>query len=216
MRSIFTSRIKGTQQLIESLSVLPKVFISASAVGYYGNRGEELLSETSPPGKSFLSHVCMEWEKTAQLVQEKGVRSVQARFGLVLGAGGGMMRKILPLYKLGLGAILGNGQQWMSWISLADLVHAIDYLLLHEEIEGSVNICSPYPVRQEEFSRTLATLIHRPLWFKVPGWVLSFLMGRSAEDILLVSTRARPAKLLDSGFSFRYPHLVDALKSCFK
>ena len=213
MKAILSSRVDGTKDLIRSLYQPPKIFICASAVGYYGGRGDEILNEESPSGSGFLSQVCREWESASREMQKEGVRCVQARFGIVLGANGGFLKKLLPVYRLGLGAILGDGGQWMSWVSLTDLTRALEHLLLDQEMEGPVNIVSPYPVRQEEFNKTLSDLVRRPAWLKIPRWVLTLCFGRAAEEMFLASTRVRPAKLLGAGFSFRYPQLKDTLET---
>lgn len=189
----------------------PKVFISVSAVGFYGNSGEALLDEGSPAGRGFLASVCCEWEKGALAIENRGARVVHPRFGMVIGPGGALKKMLLP-FKLGLGGILGDGRQWISWIELGDLIAAIDHVLQDESLNGPVNFTSPYPVRQKEFAKTLAALIHRPSFFNLPAWFLKIFFGEMAEETLLSSTRAEPKKLLDSGFSFAYPRIKDALR----
>lgn len=210
---ILYSRTAGTWALAKVLAEAlqpPKVFLSASAIGYYGDRGEEVLTEESAAGRGFLACVCCEWEKACKPVADRGVRTVQARFGMVLGAGGGALKKMLPLYRMGLGGKLGSGKQWVSWIALDDLVRALGSLL-EGSVEGPVNAVSPEPVRQEEFSHTLASLVHRPDWLSVPAWILKLRFGLVAEELLLASARVKPQKLLASGFSFELPLLRDAL-----
>ena len=214
-REILYSRTVSTwflSQIVSSLCSPPKVFISASAVNFYGDRGEELLDETAPPGQSFLSSVCMEWEKASQAIANRGARTLQTRFGLVIDSHGGIMKKMRPLYHLGLGALFGTGEQWISWISLADLLHAMDFLL-HSSLEGPILLVSPHPVRQKEFSQTLAHLLCRPVYLKIPSWILSCAFGQAAKELLLTSIRAVPSQLLSAGFSFKYPHLSDAMKN---
>ncbi len=218
-RQILASRGPGTSSLSFSLAALvhpPSVFISASAVGFYGNRGEELLDEGSAPGKGFLPHVCKEWEHASHPLDSRGVRTVKARFGMVLGPQGGLLAKMLPFYRLGLGGKMATGQQWMSWVALTDLIYAIDFLLHDRLLHGSVNIVTPQAVRQKEFSQTLASLLHRPAFLALPAWLLRLRFGSMADELLLASARVVPQKLCNSGFHFRYPELNDALRKCLK
>lgn len=212
---ILFSRTVGTWFLSQILSQLlrpPQVFISASAVGFYGDRGEELLTEESRAGRGFLANVCCEWEKGSHSLEERGTRVVRTRFGMVIGPHGGALKKMIPLYKMGLGAILGSGEQWISWIALQDLIRAIDHLF-RSPLEGAVNFVSPYPVRQKEFAKTVAHLLHRPLLLRVPSLFLHLALGLVADEMLLASQRAHPAKLTQSGFGFRYSMLEDALRA---
>lgn len=209
---ILLSRTQGTEQLCRALlHSPPKLFLSASAVGYYGNRGEELLTENSPPGTGFLAHVCREWEKASQPLAKKGVRVVHTRFGMVLGPHGGALQKMLLPYKLGLGGKLGSGKQWMSWVARDDLIRAIDLIIANEDLEGPVNVVSPHPVRQEEFSKILAKLLHRPSFLTLPAPLLKGALGLMAEEMLLASARVEPTKLLSFRFPFRHPDLNNAL-----
>jgi uncharacterized protein (TIGR01777 family) len=214
-KEILSSRREGTLWLISRLSHLPKVFISASAVGYYGNRGEELLDEQSGPGSGFLSHVCLEWERASRSIEKRGVRSCQARFGVVLGKNGGILQKLAPLYRWGLGARLGNGEQWLSWVALGDLILGIERLLEDETLRGPVNLVSPYPVRQEEFSMELSQAFGKKVRLTAPEWLLKGILGTMAEEMMLASARVRPAKLLEAGFSFHNPDLKETLKTIF-
>ncbi len=212
-QKILSSRVLGTSFLKEILSSLqrkPKVFISASAVGFYGNRGEELIDESDGSGLGFLSSVCLEWEKISDDLLSLGIRVVHARFGIVIGPNGGIVDKLLPLYRWGLGAILGSGNQWISWIALQDLFHAMDFVL-RKEIFGSINFVSPCPIRQKELSSEIARCLHRKTFLKIPAWILRWVLGESADEMLLSSTRVYPAKLLGEGFSFKYPLLSEAL-----
>ncbi len=216
---ILSSRMTGTALLSKSLALLhrpPAVFLSASAVGYYGNRGDELLTEGSCEGDGFLAHVCSEWEKGSRSIANRGTRTIHARFGMVLGPAGGALGKLLFFYRLGLGGKIGSGNQWISWIALADLIHALEYLLRKDSLAGPVNIVSPHPIRQKDFASTLARVLHRPSFLFFPAWVLRASLGLMANEILLASQRVEPRKLLASGFVFRYPFLEDALKKgCF-
>jgi uncharacterized protein (TIGR01777 family) len=211
---ILASRVDGTTSLcnlLASTNALPKVFISASAVGYYGDRGEELLTEESGVGGGFLSKVCSLWEGASLPLSMKGTRVVHTRFGMVLGPGGGALSKMVPPYRFGLGGALGSGRQWVSWVHLEDLIAALNHVLTCESLEGAVNVVSPNPVRQEEFSATLAELLHRPHFLKVPASLLKVAFGKMAEELLLASARVYPAKLLASNFSFKYDSLRSAL-----
>jgi uncharacterized protein (TIGR01777 family) len=189
----------------------PKVFISVSAIGYYGDAGGKLLDESSPAGRGFLPSVCCEWEKGARAIENRGARVVHPRFGLVVGPGGAV-GKMLPAFRLGLGGSLGSGQQWISWIEQGDLIGALDFALNEASLEGPVNFTSPNPVRQKEFAQTLASILHRPCFFNLPAWLLKLIFGQMAEETILVSSRVEPKKLIDSGFSFAHPHLKDALR----
>jgi uncharacterized protein len=212
-RKILSSRSLGTLEISRALAYLrrpPPVFISASAVGFYGDRGEELLHEGSAPGKGFLAHVCKEWEEGSRPIASRGARAVQARFGMVLGEGGAL-RKMAPFYRMGFGGRLGTGKQWVSWVALADLALAIDHILRTETLHGPVNIVSPHAVRQEELCRTLAAVLHRPSFSPLPTWLLRLRFGDFADEVLLASAHAVPQKLLATGFHFKYPDLKDAL-----
>lgn len=214
-QKILLSRTIGTASLAASLAGLlrpPPVFLSASAVGFYGNRGEELLDEGSPSGKGFLPQVCEEWEKACRYISDRGSRVISTRFGLVLGPGGGILKDLIPLYRIGLGGRLGPGSQWLSWIALFDLCAAIDFLLRTPSIHGPVNLVSPHAVRQKEFCVTLAKALHRPALCHVPAWALRLFKGKMADELLLASARAVPKKLCASGFQFKYPELIEALK----
>lgn len=208
MEAILFSRKEGTRALCDLLANLqypPPIFISASAIGYYGDRGEELLDEGSPPGKSFLARVCKEWEIASQSTDPRRKRTVQARFGLVLHANGGVLQKIFPIYRFGLGAKLSKGEQWVSWVALYDLVAALDFILHNDTLSGPVNIVSPHALRQKEFHWTLARLIRRPAFLRLPAWFLRLCFGNMADEILLASARVMPQKLCAAGFHFRYP-----------
>jgi len=217
-QTIFVSRAEGTSSLCHAFARLcrpPPVFISASAVGFYGNRKEELLDERSAPGKGFLAHVCSAWEQGARSLDSRGARTVQARFGMVLGPNGGPLAKLDGLYRLGLGGKLSTGEQWISWVALTDLVSALDHILRSESLQGPVNIVSPHAVRQKEFSRRLAQSLHRPAFFHLPAWLLRLRFGIMADEILLASARVVPQKLCASGFRFKYPDLEEAFHAIY-
>jgi hypothetical protein len=215
---ILLSRTMSTLFLSTILAQLyqpPKVFLSASAVGFYGDRGEELLTEKSREGRGFLARVCTEWEKASLPIENRGARTLHTRFGIVIGKGGALQKMLLP-YKLGLGGRLGSGHQWMSWIALDDLVRAIELALHDETLEGPVNLVSPHPIRQADFSKTLASLLHRPALLNQPAWFLRLLFGEMADEMLLASARAEPTKLLAADFHFHLPHIRDALKKALQ
>ena len=191
---------------------LPKVFVCASAVGYYGDRGDGWLSEGSASGSGFLAEVCRDWEAATDPVLQRGVRVVSLRIGMVLSPSGGALAKMLPAFRLGLGGPLGNGRQWISWIALDDLVHGILFALVTEPLRGPVNAVTPNPVTNQEFTTTLGRVLGRPVPFRVPALAIRTLLGQMADDVLLSSARVAPSKWLNAGFSFQYPSLEAALR----
>jgi uncharacterized protein (TIGR01777 family) len=206
--AILNSRLLGTTTIANAVTTLkPKVFISASAIGFYGETGNRAVVETDRGGDEFLSVVCREWEGAADLAV--GVRTVKIRTGLVLDPTGGALGRLLPLFRLGLGGKLGSGKQWWSWITLHDEVKAIIHCLT-ADISGPVNLTSPNPVTNQEFTGTLARALHRPALFPVPGFILKIVIGGFSSEIL-GSARVLPKALQDSGFVWDYPHLTDAL-----
>ena len=214
-RRIRGSRTEGTRLLSETLAHLktpPGVMIAASAVGYYGDRGDQLLNEDSPPGSGFLAEVCRDWETAAAPAGNTGIRVVNLRFGTVLSPAGGALAAMLPAFKAGLGGKLGAGNQYMSWISIDDALRAILHCLYSNELNGPVNAAAPRPVQNKEFTRTLARVLGRPAFCHLPAVVLKAIFGRMAEELLLSSTRVEPALLLQSGFSFLHPELENALR----
>lgn len=215
-KKIYESRAVGTKFLADLLAEAqnpPKFFISASAVGFYGNRGEEVLTEESSAGNSFLSTVCKAWEEAARALEEKGIRVASLRFGMVLGPNGGALEKMLPIYRLGLGGSLGSGRQWLSWIHLEDLVRAVAHVIEQDSLKGPINFVSNQPIRQGDFAKTLAELIARPHFFKVPACLLKAVLGTMGKDLLLASAHVKCSKLLASNFSFKYSDLRSALVS---
>jgi len=212
---ILQSRIKSTRLLVDrilKMQAKPKTFLCASAIGYYGDRGDEILSEDAPAGSGFLADVCKNWEAEALRLEREGVRVVRLRIGIVLSPKGGALQKMLGFFKAGLGSPLGSGTQWMSWISLDDLVSSIFHCLKNENIHGAVNACSPEPVTNLEFSKTLSGVLHRPSAPRVPAFALRLLLGELADSLLLASTRVNPAVLVNSGFHFSRRNLEGALK----
>ncbi len=214
-RRIRDSRVRGTRLLAETLAGLerpPGVWVSASAVGFYGDRGDEVLTEASPSGQGFLPGVCREWEAATEPAQEKGVRVVHARLGVVLSTEGGALAKMLTPFRLGAGGIIGNGRQFMSWITLDDTVAALTHLLATDSAAGPVNVVAPVAATNHEFTKTLGRVLRRPTLFPMPGFAARLAFGEMAEALLLASTRVRPATLLDSGYAFRHASLEEGLR----
>lgn len=212
---IFESRVQGTRLLCRALSQLknpPSVLVSASAVGYYGNQGDRLLTEASPKGQGFLADVCQKWEEATQLATESGIRTVNLRIGMVLSPQGGGLKNMLTPFKLGLGGSFGSGQQYISWIAIDDLIGIIYYAIRQASVAGPVNAVSPHPVTNGEFTKTLGEVLKRPTFFKMPISILNWVFGQMAEELLLSSQRAVPAVLEEKGFQFSYPHLAGALR----
>lgn len=211
-RQLIESRLQPTRRLVEAIACAPRpprVLLNASAIGYYGNRGDEVLSETSEPGSGFLAELCKQWERAA-LEASRYCRVVCMRFGVVLGRSGGMLSQLLPLAsKLGT-VIPGSGTQWLSWVALDDVVRAIEWLLT-QPIVGAINIVAPQPVRMAELMRMLARFYRRPVWGRVPGWLLRLVLGEMASA-LTDSQRVVPAVLEQSGFAFKYPMLEQCLQ----
>jgi uncharacterized protein len=214
-RRIMDSRVPATRHLANALSKAPqrpRVFICASAIGYYGDRDDELLCEDSLSGEGFTGDLCRQWETVAQSVAGAGIRAVQIRTGIVLSADGGALAKMLPPFRLGLGGNVGNGRQWMSWIHLQDVVGAIQHLLTTESISGPVNMVSPNPVRNAEFTKTLASVLNRPAILPMPAFAARLAFGQMADELLLASQRVEPSKLVSSGYMFKRPDLRSALQ----
>ncbi|ACB75947.1 TIGR01777 family oxidoreductase [Opitutus terrae] len=208
------SRIDATRTLVEAIARMtekPAVLLNASAVGYYGDRGAEVLDETSASGRGFLAEVCEAWETEARRAEPLGVRVVLARFAMVLAPSGGALAKLRPLFQLGLGGRLGRGEQWMSWVTLGDAVRAVEHALADPQMNGPMNVAAPVPVTNAEFTRALAAALHRPAVFPVPRPVLRVALGEMADAMLLASTRAMPGRLRASGFGFEQPQLDGAL-----
>ena len=208
------SRVKSTELLASTLARLdspPKVFASASATGYYGDRGGEILTEGAAPGSDFLAGVGVEWERATAPAEEAGIRVVNMRTSVVLTAAGGMVATVGPIFKLGLGGRLGSGAQYLSWISRQDIIRAMEWILERDDLSGPVNLCSPNPVTNSEFTRTMGSVLRRPALFPVPRFALRITQGE-ITDMLLASVRAVPDALIASGFEFNHPHLEDALR----
>lgn len=216
-KAIRDSRVQGTRNLVAALAqseARPAVLVCASAVGFYGNRGDELLSEQSVVGQGFLSEVCREWEEASRIAAEAGIRTVNIRIGLVLSAKGGALGNMLTPFKLGLGGRVGSGQQWWSWIHVDDIVRGIHHAIRTESLSGPVNLVAPNPVRNLEFTKVLASVLERPAIFPVPEFALRLAFGKmAAEELLLASQRVEPGKLKASGYTFRFRELRAALEN---
>lgn len=214
-KRILQSRILSTRLLAEAAAALdppPKVFVCASAIGFYGERGDCPLTEADCCGGDFVSQVCQEWEDAAQPVLDRGIRLVFLRIGVALTPKGGALKKLLPAFQMGLGGPLGSGAQYISWISIDDLIRAIHYAIAEPSLAGPINLVAPAPVSNQAFSRTLARVLNRPAPLKVPAWAVRLAFGQMGKEIPLSSTRVVPEKLLQAGFSFRHPHLEGALR----
>ncbi len=212
-RVIRESRLHAGHALVEAIrnaTSKPRVLIQASAVGYYGPRGDEIVTEDTPPGSDFLAQLAVEWEASTREVEAWGIRRPIIRTGVVLSMEGGALPRMLPPFKLGLGGPLGSGRQWFPWIHMADEVGAILFLLDREDAHGPYNLSAPNPVRNEEFTRALGEILHRPTLFRVPAFALRLLFGEMAT-VLLEGQRAIPRRLLDEGYTFRYEDVRSAL-----
>jgi len=211
---IRNSRLNGTRNLVKALAgTSVRTLISASAIGFYGDRGDEALDEQATPGKDFLADVCLDWEREALVAREQGIRVVNPRIGVVLGEGGGALDKMLIPFRLGLGGPLGSGRQWMSWIHRDDLVGLFLHLVDHPELSGPVNATAPGAVTNAVFTRVLGKVLSRPAFFPVPGFGLRILMGELADALLLGGQRVLPARAEASGYRFRFPDLEGALRA---
>lgn len=213
------SRVVGTRTLATAAAESfrqtgqPKLFVSASGVGYYGNRGDEVLTEESGAGSGFLAEVCKQWEAATAPARDAGVRVVNLRIGVVLAHDGGALKPMLLPFRLGLGGRVGSGRQWMSWVALEDVTGAMKFALQNERIAGPVNVVGPSPVRNAEFVKALGRALHRPTVFPVPEFVVRNVMGEMGRELLLTSAHAEPKKLCETGYAFRYANLDDALRA---
>jgi uncharacterized protein len=215
-REIVQSRVGTTQALVDVLKKLkspPRSLLCASAIGIYGDRGDEILAESSSPGTGFLADTCSAWEAEADRAAEAGMRVVHLRFGVVLSSEGGALKKMLPAFRAGLGGRLGSGRQWMSWIAINDLVRAVLHIVETDSLQGPVNLVAPIPVTNRDFAVALARALRRPVALPVPALVLRTVLGQIADDALLASTRAIPERLAASGFHFDLPEINGALRA---
>lgn len=218
-KKIRDSRVTGTRHVSEALAHAkdkPGVFICSSAIGYYGNRGDEVLTEESEPGSGFLSAVCREWETSTKAAAECGIRTVLMRTGVVLSPDGGALGKMLPAFKMGVGGRVGDGRQWMSWIDVQDLVGAIHHILKSDLLSGPINMVAPRPVTNSEFTTTLGSVLSRPTVFPIPAFAVKLIFGEMGETVLLGSQRVEPTQLVSSGYPFRYRTLRASLENTLK
>lgn len=213
-KRIIDSRVRSTDLLARACAQLdphPRVLVNQSAIGYYGDRGDEELDEDSSAGTGFLAEVVRAWEGAADPAREAGVRVVHPRVGLVLHPSGGLLKELLPIFRLGAGGRIGGGQQWLSWISRTDAIRALSWAALHESLGGPLVVTSPGPVRNAEFTRALAKAVHRPALAVVPAFAVKLLFGEMGEETILAGQRGIPRQLLDSGFEFEHPTIDAAL-----
>jgi uncharacterized protein len=209
------SRVRGTRLLSEALAALcrrPRLFVSASATGYYGDRGDETLTEESPPGRGFLADVCWEWEAATEAAAQQNIRVVNLRTGVVLSGSGGALAKMMTPFRIGLGGVVGSGRQYVSWIAVDDVVAAIFHTLNVTDFRGPVNLVAPQAVTNREFTRTLGRVLTRPTLVPLPAFAARLMFGEMADALLLASQRVEPFRLLASGFKFLYPELEGALR----
>jgi uncharacterized protein len=211
-----SSRVDATRVLVDALGQIkrkPRVFISASAIGYYGDRGDEILTEASTAGNDFLAQLARDWETEGIRAETFGIRTVIVRFGVILSAKSGALTRMLTPFKLGVGGRLGSGKQWMSWVSLDDAVGIIRAAMANEGIKGPVNVVAPNPVRNADFTRTLASALHRPAIFPAPAFALRIALGEMADGLLLSSQRVRPERMITAGYDYRFGELEAGLLS---
>ena len=214
-RKIRDSRVDGTHLLSEAIAKLatkPRVFLCASATGFYGDRDDEILDETSDSGGGFLANVCRDWEGATESAAKAGVRVVNLRFGPILAREGGMLGKMLTPFKLGMGGKVGSGKQYMSWVAIDDVVGAIKLAMPDESIHGPLNVVSPNPVTNEEFTKTLGEVLSRPTVMSIPAFAARLAFGEVADEMFLVSQRVAPKKLHEAGYQFKHPELESALR----
>lgn len=207
---IIDSRVRTTENIVSAMNGSDQILVSTSAVGYYGSRGEETLTETSAPGEGFLARVAVEWERAARVAENRGARVAIMRFGVVLGEDGGALSQMIPAFKMFAGGPLGRGRQWFPWIHMHDLLAAVQFLLSDDSRHGAYNFCAPGTVRQKDFAKALGAVLGRPALVPAPTAALRLIMGEMA-DMLLTSQRALPDRLLDEGFDFRFPRIDEAL-----
>jgi len=215
-KRIHDSRVHGTHLLSETMGLLaqgPRVFLCASATGIYGDRGDEMLDERSESGGGFLAGVCREWEKATEPAVKAAIRVVNLRFGPILSRAGGMMEKMMTPFKMGLGGKVGSGKQYISWVAIEDVIAAIKLALKDESIRGPLNIVSPNPVTNEQFTKALGEALSRPTVMAMPAFAARLAFGEMADEMLLVSQRVVPQRLKDAGFQFQYPNLRETLRS---
>ncbi len=215
--NIMTSRVEGTRQLAQfcaELDKTPATFFCASAIGYYGDRGEETLDETSGAGANFVAEVCQAWERAAEPAAEAGMRVLFGRIGMVLSAKGGTLSTMLPSFKLGIAGVVGSGKQYVSWVHIEDLLEMIEHCLEHENLEGPINMVAPAAVTNREFTRTLGRVVKRPTILNMPAFVARTVFGQMGEELVLSSCRVLPSVLMRNGYVHRFANLENALAAC--
>lgn len=213
-KRIFESRVAGTELLSRALATArpaPKVFVAASAIGLYGDRGDETLSEASGPGRGYLSDLCTQWEAATAAASDAGIRTVNLRIGVVLSTRGGALSRMLPPFRLGLGGVVGGGSQYVSWITLVDVCRAIQHCLASERMSGAVNAVAPHPATNREMTKALGATLRRPTIFPLPAFAVATLLGEMGRELLLASTRVVPSRLLADGFLFEHGRIEGAL-----
>ena len=218
-KAIRDSRVFGTRTMIEAFARLekkPKVFIAGSAIGFYGDRDDDEMTETSSAGDTFLAKVCKEWEAESRRAEDMGIRTVLLRTGIVLSKDGGALATMLTPFKFGVGGVVGSGKQWMSWVSLDDVVAIINFALENESLRGAVNVASPNPVTNEEFTKTLGSVLYRPTFLPLPEFAVNLVFGEMGDALLLASTRVIPKRLVEAGFEFKYTDLKTAIEYAVK
>lgn len=218
-KAIRDSRVLGTRNVVDAISKLkkkPKTFIASSAIGFYGERGDEEVVESSAAGDNFLAGVCKEWEAESRRAEDAGIRTVLLRTGIVLSKDGGALATMLLPFKMGVGGVVGSGKQWMSWISLDDEIAIINYCIENDNIRGAVNAVAPNPVTNQEFTKTLGEVLYRPTFLPLPEFAVSMIFGEMGDALLLASTKVVPKRLEDAGFEFKYPELKPAIEHAVK
>ena len=218
-KAIRDSRVNGTRNLVNALAGLkqkPKVFIAGSALGFYGDRGDDVMTETSSPGDTFLAEVCRQWEMESRRAEDLGIRTVLLRTGIVLSKDGGALATMMTPFKFGVGGTIGSGKQWMSWISLDDVVVIINFAIENENLRGAINVVGPNPVTNEEFTKTLGDVLYRPTFLPLPEFAVNLVFGEMGDALLIHSTRVEPKRLLDAGYEFKFKSLKSALENAVK
>lgn len=213
------SRVKGTTLVAGAIAgarAKPQAFVCASAIGYYGNRGNDVMTESSAPGEDYLAEVCSEWEAACAPARRAGVRTANMRIGVILSSDGGALKKMLTPFKLGFGGVIGNGRQWMSWIAIDDVVGAIVHALANPQLAGPINAVAPNPATNRDFTKTLGRVLGVPTFFPMPAFAAKLAFGEMADALLLASTRVAPQALATAGYQFRHPELEAALRNLLR
>jgi uncharacterized protein len=218
-KAIRDSRVVGTRNLVNALAELkekPSVLIASSAMGFYGDRGDDILTETSPPGDTFLADVSKEWETESRRAEDSGIRTVLLRTSIVLSKDGGALATMMTPFKFGVGGVIGSGKQWMSWISLDDVIRIINFAIENEKLRGAVNVASPNPVTNEEFTKTLGDVLYRPTFLPLPEFAVNLVFGEMGDALLIDSMRLEPKRLKEAGYEFKFNDLKSALENAVK